>query len=196
MKKLSFITMLFLAGWTIQSCNDGNQDSIGRANESNETKMDSADSGAMAPASTVSEDDTRFSVNAASGGLMEVQAAELASQKALNPKVKEFAATLVKDHMQTNEELKALAVSKNITLPATPGEEHQKNLDKLAEKSGKEFDKEYIEHMVSDHKEDIDAFEKASNECKDPEIKAFAAKTLPVLRSHLQTAESISKSIK
>ncbi len=75
MKKLSFIAMLFLAGWTIQSCNDGSQDSIGRATESNEIKMDSssdnpsASSGAVT-APTVSEDDAKFSVKAASGGLM------------------------------------------------------------------------------------------------------------------------------
>ena len=205
MKKLSVIAMMFLAAWTIQSCTDNNQDAIRSANESNEAKLDStattpgdvsATTPATGTASTVSEDDTKFSVEAASGGLMEVQAGELAEKKAQNAKVKEYAAMLVKDHSKTNDELKALATSKNITLPSAPGEEHQKNIDKLAEKSGKEFDKDYIEHMISDHKTDIDAFEKASANCKDPDLKAFATKTLPTLKSHLATAESINKSLK
>lgn len=194
MKKLSLIALTFVAAWTFQSCNDRTQDSIGSANESNELKEESADNNNAVTAAT--EQDAEFSVKAAGKGLTEVRASELAQQKAQSPRVKEYAAMLVADHTKTNEELKSLASGKNITLPAAPGEDQEKDLTKLSEKSGKDFDKEYIDHMISGHKDNIDAFEKASNNATDADIKAFAAKTLPTLKSHLQTAETIRKEIK
>ena len=50
--------------------------------------------------------------------------------------------------------------------------------------------------MVDDHQGDVDKFEKASNNAKDAAVKAFAAKTLPVLRMHLDSAKAVNDGLK
>ena len=108
--------------------------------------------------------------------------------------VKEFGAMMVADHSKANDELKTLATAKNITLPATLGEDTQEDVNELAKLSGKEFDKKYVSMMVDDHKEDVDAFKKAAEDNNiDPDIKAFAAKTLPTLQQHLDRINAIDK---
>lgn len=201
MKKMSFIAVACLAVFGFQACNDGgSSDAVESANESNEVKQDSADhpgtDNSTAAASTVAEEDSKFAVEAASGGMMEVQLGELAQQKASSQKVKDFGAMMVKDHTAANDELKALSLKKNITLPPAPGEDHMDHIKKLSEKSGKEFDKDYVDMMVKDHKDDIDKFEKCSKDAKDPELQAFATKTLPVLKKHLDAIQAIDKSMK
>jgi putative membrane protein len=198
MKKLSFIAVACCAVFGFQACNDGSsEDPIKSANESNEVKQDSAEhSGTGQAASTVSEEDSKFAVEAASGGMTEVQLGELAQQKASSQQVKDFGAMMVRDHSKANDELKAIAGNKNITLPPAPGEDHMDHIKKLSEKSGREFDKDYMKLMVDDHKDDIDKFEKCSKDAKDADLKAFAAKTLPTLREHLNAAKKINDAIK
>jgi putative membrane protein len=199
MKKLSFIAVVCLAVFGFQACNDGSSDdAIESANESNEVKQDSAENSGTnnQAASTVSEEDSKFAVEAASGGMMEVQLGELAQQKASSKAVKDFGSMMVRDHSKANDELKALAGTKNITLPPAPGEDHMDHIKKLSEKSGKEFDKDYMSMMVDDHQDDIDKFEKCSKDAKDPELKAFADKTLPKLREHLAAAKKIQDGMK
>jgi len=199
MKKLSFIAVACMAVFGFQACNDdGSNDAIKSANESNEVKQDSAehrDADQISP-STVSEEDSKFAVEVASGGMMEVQLGELAQQKASNQRVKDFGAMMVRDHSKLNDELKSLAAMKNITLPPAPGEDHMDDIKKLSEKSGKEFDKDYIKLMIDDHEKDIDKFEKCSKDAKDPDLRAFAEKTLPILRKHLDDAKKIKDELK
>lgn len=198
MKKLSVIAMACFALFVAQACNDGaSDDAIESANESNEVKQDSADHNETTTAvSTVSEEDSKFAVEVASGGLMEVQLGELAQQKASSQQVKDFGKMMVNDHSKANDELKSIAGAKNITLPPAPGEDHMKHIKDLTEKSGKEFDKDYMKMMVDDHENDIDKFEKCSKDAKDPELKAFASKTLPTLREHLASAKKIRDGLK
>lgn len=192
MKKL-FLALFVAGAFLAQSCGDNEQGAVESANEANEDKRD-GDS-AMASTSVV-EDDSKFMVESASSGLMEVELARIAQQKATNPQVKEFAGTILRDHSNANEELKALASRKNVTLPTAPGEEHQGHIKDINEKTGRDFDKAYMDMMVEHHKDDVDRFEKASNDARDAELKAFAGKTLPVLRSHLEQARSLNDAIK
>src|SRR5690606_10202521 len=91
--------------------------------------------------------------------------------------------------------LKSIAQQKNITLPATLGDKEQDKMEKLQEKSGKNFDEEYIDLMVKDHKKAINKFEKQADNGEDPEIKSFASSTLPELKKHLQMAERIQENL-
>lgn len=192
MKKLIVVCLMFLAAGAFQACNNSSrQDSIENAEDSNEIKMDSS-----MVSSTVDDDGADFLVKAASGGMMEVQLGELAQQKAQSQRVKDFGTMMVKDHSKANYQLKTLATTKNITLPSTLGADHQKHVDDLNKKSGADFDKDYISMMVDDHKEDIDDFDKASKDTKDADIAAFATKTIPVLRMHLDSANAINDALK
>lgn len=138
--------------------------------------------------------DREFIEKAAAGGLMEVQVGNLAQQKAQNADAKSFGSMLVTDHTAANNELKTLAQNKGVALPTALPKKEQKVIDKL-EKS-KHFDKDFAKDGVKDHKKDIKEFEKASKDAKDPDVKAFAAKTLPTLQKHLQAAEQLEKTVK
>jgi putative membrane protein len=110
--------------------------------------------------------------------------------------VKEFGQMMVTDHTRANTELKAVASAKNLTVSPSPMEKHQKHIDELKTKKGAEFDKAYVEMMVDDHKEDIGKFEDEANKGNDAEVKAFAAKTLPVLKKHLEHIQKIQDGMK
>ena len=135
-----------------------------------------------------------FWSNAAQGGMAEVELAKLALQKSQNADVKKFAQTMITDHTKANDELKALAAKKNITLPTDIGG-YKSTMDDLSKLSGAEFDKEYVEAMVDDHEEDVDLFEDKSNN-SDADLKAFATKTLPTLKKHLEDIKAIKSKMK
>jgi len=140
----------------------------------------------------VSKKDEEFMMKAAAGGLYEVQAGNLAQEKATAANVKSFGAMLIKDHSMANEELKAMASAKGVTLPTDLPADKKRRLEKISK--AKDFDKQFVNEVgVNDHKHDIQLFEKASANADDPELKAFAAKTLPTLVAHRQHAQSLKK---
>ena len=145
--------------------------------------------------SALSRHDKDFIEKAAAGGMLEVEAGKMAESKAQNADVKAFGSMLATDHAAANEELKALAQKKGVTLPTALPKKEQKKVDKMAK--AKDFDKTFIhEQGVEDHKHDVKDFEKASKDAKDPDVKAFAAKTLPTLKKHLEKAEELEKAMK
>lgn len=187
--KIKFLSLLIVGGLMFACDPSPNrEDTKETAEDQNEERIEATSTGNTADDK---EDDAEFVVEAASGGMMEVQLANLALQKASSPQVKEFARIMIEDHGKANNELKALAASKNITLPAALIDKHQKIVNGLQDKTGADFDEEYIDKMRADHKDDVDEFEEASKDATDPDIKAFAAKTLPTLRTHLQHAEQL-----
>lgn len=148
---------------------------------------------ALGAQAEASKKDQEFLQKAAAGGLYEVEAGSLAQSKGQSEGVKSFGAMLVKDHGAANEELKALAASKGVTLPATLPAAKQKRLQKIS--GDKNFDKEFVDEVgLDDHRQDIRMFEKASKDADDADVKAFAAKTLPTLRSHHDHAQGLKKS--
>jgi putative membrane protein len=134
--------------------------------------------------------DRTFAMKAAQGGLAEVEAGKAAQQKAQNDAVKQFAQRMVTDHGKANEELMSLAKSKNVALPSALDKNHQAHMDKLNKLSGPQFDREYMKHMVDDHRKTVADFEKQSKSGKDEELKKWAGDKLPTLREHLKMAQS------
>lgn len=137
--------------------------------------------------------DQRFVHEAAEGGMAEVELGKLASNKASSPTVKALAERMVTDHSKANDELKSLAASKNIMLPTDVGSMHKGKLDRFSKMSGDAFDRAYLGEMMSDHQKDIAAFKKEAQSGTDPEIKAWAAKTLPTLEAHLKAVQDANK---
>jgi len=140
--------------------------------------------------------DRKFIEEAAAGGLAEVQLGKLAQQKSQSTQVKDFGARMVQDHGKANDELKAIADSKGVQVPAAPDKSHQKDVDKLSKLSGAQFDREYAAHMLSDHRKDVSEFRKEADQAKDSDVKAFAGKTLPTLQEHLTLAQNLNDSVK
>ena len=149
-----------------------------------------------AGASNLSSSDRNFIMKAAQGGMAEVELGQLASQRASDPQVKQFAERMVADHGKANDQLKQIASSKNVTLPTDVPAAEKRERDRLAKLSGAQFDREYMSHMTSDHKKDTSLFRSAAKSAKDSEVKQFASTTLPTLEEHLQMAQSITKSTK
>ncbi|HTU44034.1 MAG TPA: DUF4142 domain-containing protein [Bryobacteraceae bacterium] len=139
--------------------------------------------------------DTRFAMKAAQGGVAEVQLGQLAAQKASNPEVKAFGQQMVEDHGKADDQLKSVAAHENMTLPTTPDSKDQALYNKLQNLSGADFDKLYVKSMVKDHQEDVKEFQKEADKGKDPQIKNFAAQTLPVLQQHLSKIQSIESNM-
>jgi putative membrane protein len=182
------------------SCNGGDhKDSVETAKSANDsmTKPASDTGASLSDAShsttgAVVKEDADFAVEAGNGGMEEVEMGKLAQSNAADQRVKDFGAMMVKDHSAAGDKLKALAQQKNIMLPAALGDKQQKMVADLQKKQGKDFDKAYMDMMLDDHKKDIKEFTKASTDCKDPDLKQFAAATLPTLQKHLDSVRSIT----
>lgn len=142
-----------------------------------------------------SPDSTKFSSAAAQAGLTEVELGRLAVQRGSNPAVKSFGQQMIEDHSRANSELKTIATRKNIALPTDLNSDQKATMDKLAKLSGSEFDKEYMSDMVKDHEADAKEFESQANKGTDADIKAFAAKTLPMIQRHLQLARDVANQV-
>ncbi len=136
--------------------------------------------------------DLAFMNDAAPGGMAEVELGKLAAQKAQNPEVKAFAQKMVEDHSKAGEELKALAAQKKVMLPADVLPTHKEVMAKLSKLSGADFDKEYVTAMVAAHEKDVAAFENVSKTAADADVKAFATKTLPTLKMHLEMIKGMA----
>lgn len=145
---------------------------------------------------SVSSADKEFMMKAAQGGMMEVQLGQMAASKAQRADVKAFGQKMVEDHSNANTELKSLAAKKSVTLPTEVSAKQKEDMDKLSKLSGAEFDKEYVMMMVADHEKDVADFEKQSTGAEDADLKAFAAKTLPTLKSHLEIIKGINAKMK
>lgn len=140
--------------------------------------------------------DKEFFTKAAQGGHAEVESSKLAASKAASADVKTFAQQMVTDHTKAGEELAALAASKGFTVPASPSPAQQSQIKTLDGTTGADFDRRYAKVMgVDAHRETVALFKKASSGAKDPDVKAFAAKTLPTLEHHLKMAEDLNKAV-
>jgi putative membrane protein len=187
-------TLPFL--FLLWSCNNRSSDSEKKAKAANSAKIDSQIMTSRSPDAVTavpSKADADFLVEAASGGMTEVQLGQLAQTHSMNQQVKAFGALMIKDHGAAGEKLKALAASKNITLPDAGSNQQQKIKERLEMKKGEAFDRAYISIMIDDHKKDIREFKRAAKNAADLEIRAFAVDNLPVLSAHLDSAQSLEK---
>ena len=74
--------------------------------------------------------------------------------------------------------------------------EHHHVIEELSKLKGEEFDRAYMKEMVDDHEHDVEKFRQEAKEAKDPEVKSFAAKTLPTLEAHLRMAKDVANEVR
>lgn len=146
--------------------------------------------------SSLNRSDRRFIETAAQDGMAEVELGKLAAQKAQSADVKQFAERMVQDHTKANQQLMQIAQQKGVTVPTALESKHKRTLDKLSKLAPDKFDREYMDQMEEEHKKDVKAFREASKDAKDPEVKAFATQTLPVLEEHHKMADSLHAKVK
>jgi putative membrane protein len=145
----------------------------------------------------MSSADKKFMMTAATGGMAEVEMARLALQKSGSDSVKQFAQKMIDDHTAANSELMQVASTKGVTLPTQPDAKQMAMMAKMQKLSGREFDMMYVrEAGVKAHQDMEKLFMKESMSGKDADAKAFAAKTLPAVRMHLQMARDMMAGMK
>ena len=137
--------------------------------------------------------DSKFMTNAASDGLFHVEAGKLAVQQGSSEGVKKFGQHAIDHHSQINNELMELAKAKGVKLPKKIYKKQRETLDKLGKLSGPDFDKAYLEMEIKDHSRDLSMYQKEGKEGKDPDVKAWAAKTVPTIEEHLKMARDLTK---
>lgn len=140
--------------------------------------------------------DDKFVKAAARGGMAEVAFGELAQAKASSAEVRDFGRRMTEDHSRANERLKALATQNKVRSPTGLDAKLSAAREKLQNASGPAFDRIYINGQVRDHKKMVALLEKEVSEGKNPDIKAFAADTLPSVRTHLQLAQALQAQLK
>ncbi len=210
MKKLNLTTISALAVFGLAACNGSATNTVNTTNvnraamntNSNVAVVVNTNANTMTntmsntAGGNVSSADTEFMNKAAQGGMAEVELGKMASTKAQNAEVKQFGQQMTADHTRANNELKTLAAGKNVTLPTDVGAMHKATMDKLSKLSGAEFDREYVKAMVEDHEKDVAEFQKQVDSGTNADVKAFAAKTLPTLKSHFEMIKAMQSKMK
>jgi putative membrane protein len=182
------------------ACNNTGKDSVEKADSANEAKSDSMNGYRDNTTSRngtlgVNEATSKFMVDVADVNMTEIQLGKIAQDKATSQRVKDFASMMVKDHSGAADNLKALASQKNVTLPTSVSEEHQRKMDDLNKKSGRDFERAYMDMMEDGHESTVKDFERNTDN-SDADVRAFVNKMLPTLRMHRDSANAIKKGLR
>jgi len=149
----------------------------------------------MGTASTLSRSDRKMVTDMAMANMAEIELARTAQTKSQNEQVKNFAQQMIDDHTKALNEVQQLAQAKGVTLPAELGRTHKAKADRLGRLSGEEFDRAYMAQAgVEEHKKTHDKLSQVQARAKDPDVKALAARTLPIVDQHLNSAQQLHKS--
>ncbi len=159
----------------LQSCKNTKQDNTKKvAEEQNDAKF-----------ANEKENDAEFLVSAAEINLEEIELGRLAQSRGTSAEVKKLGEMIETEHSKASSDLKSLAESKQISIPTTLTDAGLNAQKELTEADAKDFDKKYVDMMVSGHKDAISKYEAASTSAKDIDVRNWATSTVTVLRQHL-----------
>ena len=123
-----------------------------------------------------------------------MQLGQLAEQKSESNDVKQFAQKMVSDHSQMGDKwFKPVAKQMGVSEPKGPSKKDKKLIEKLQGLSGPQFDTEYIQAMLKDHKADLKDFQNEAQMAQDPSVKQIAQQGTEVIAKHLQMIEQIAQ---
>jgi putative membrane protein len=195
MKKINLLCLsAAITAISLQACHSSHASS---GTDSTTTKTDSSTiMNAKTDSSSSTMSDTAFANKAAVGGMAEVALGKMAAAKGDSKSVKDFGNMMVVDHGKANAELMNIAKKKNMILPEGLDAEHQAKSDNLSKLNGKDFDKAYVAAMVEGHQKTLALMQAEAANGSDPDLKAFAAKTAPTVKMHLDKIVAIQASMK
>lgn len=138
--------------------------------------------------------DKSFVRKASEGGMAEVQLGQLAQQKSTSPDVKQFAEKMVNDHTQLNNQMQPIAQQMGVSSPKSISKQDKKEMQKLEQLSGQQFEQAYIKCMIKDHKKDLSEFRQEASSTQNSQLKQAAEQGAQVINQHLHLIEQIAKS--
>lgn len=131
-------------------------------------------------------------------GESEIDAAELAQEKASTPEVKAFAGRVLNEHRQLTETNGRLA--EQLSLKADPPalatklkQSHEHAMQQLRARSGAAFDRAYLEHEIQQHVLAFNFVETAAEFESQPLLKQELVRTGPDLLSHISAARALER---
>jgi putative membrane protein len=192
---ISGVALLLLA---LAACHSGSSNATSKdstASVSQPPGSPSQDSANISGPVSLVKGDQDFLMSVADGGMTEIQASQAAQNKTVNPRVRDFAAMMVRDHSRWGDQLKTLAQARNVSLPAAVSSRHQAAIDALQKYQGAAFDKHYIDMMVHDHEGAVHDFETVGSAVRDTALARFVREKLPLIRMHLDSAKAIAKAL-
>jgi putative membrane protein len=142
-----------------------------------------------APKDQLSRKDQHFVTEAIQGDLAEIKMGQLAQQNGQSDQVKQFGKTLEQDHSDHLQKAQQIAQQNGMRVPNEPTAKQQANYKHMSSMSGAKFHSAFAKDMVQDHEKDIGKYDKEAS--SGSALSDFAKQTLPVLKKHLQMAESI-----
>jgi putative membrane protein len=145
----------------------------------------------LAARAPLSDADRSFVDRALKCGVAEMREAKLAQQQAGSAEVKSGAAELERDHAKANDELKRIAASYGVAVPAEPTPERRARYSRLKKLAGPEFDQAYLRAGRDAYQRTIALFERTEADTRNPEIRNFTRATLPTLKKHLEMMDSM-----
>lgn len=188
------------------ACHSGSKDGTDLADSTNQKQILATDSANKAEIDSsksnntvntaLKEDASKFLVSSYESGMYEIQMSQLAATNSLVADVKKLASDLVAAHTAINAKMSAIAASANFVLPATLDNEHQKDLEDLSKLTGTDFDRKYVNTIVSGHEKSINNYKKAFKDLTESKTKTFAGETIPEIEGHLSMAKKVKNEIK
>ncbi len=185
LKKITGYVMALSLILTLTTSRSNNKDEKEVAEEVNEANLDKKE-----------EKGAQHLVDAYSGGMFEIKASENAALNASSAEVKKIATMMVEAHGKMNLEIEKLANTKGVTLATDLTDDQRKELEKLTEKTGIDYDKAYISKMKDKHEDALSMLNKVSEKCDDAEIKTWAQTTAPEVSSHLEMIKAADENLK
>lgn len=151
---------------------------------------------AMAQPAKLSTGDKSFLKMAAESNMTEAHLGQMAESQASETTVKTLGKTLDQDHTQAYEALQDVATKTGQTIPNGIDVSKDPAIKRLMNLKGTAFDRDFLRHEIQDHQKTIAQFKREAEHGENPDIKAYADKTLPTLENHLRQAEDLAKSAK
>jgi putative membrane protein len=188
MKNLNLIITTVCAVLVMQACKNNAKSGTTDSTTTTTTDISKTDSTKIAHVDT---GDAAFAAKAAAGGMTEIALSKAAVQQATSQQIKDFANMMVTDHTAAGQKLSSIAKAKGMALPVGPDSTQQNMINDIAKKTGKDFDKAYVNQMVKDHEATVDMFKKAQTTVKDTSLKSFITNTVPVIQKHLNAIKAI-----
>lgn len=197
MHRQLLVTMTAAVALSAAACSPKNQ-TEGAATPAEQAATPSANPAATIPTPADETSAPVFVGKAAASDMFEIQAARLAEQRAKAPAVKAFAATMIKDHTKSTDDLKAAitASGQSLMLPTALSQDQQDALDDLNKASPDDFDKKYMGQQVDAHQDALNLLQRYAQDGDVAQIRSFAAATAPIVQQHLDKAKAVRDALK
>jgi putative membrane protein len=192
---LTSLLLTFLSATSLHAQGAGKLGGLSEADFAKINKDAAAQVAALKPtAKALSDDDKELLKMIAQGGMMQLEAGKLAVKNATTADIKMIAQAEVDEQTGLGDKLKEIAAAKSASLPAGPDEKGAKEVADLAKKTGTDFDATYLKHSgIDGHKLLQSTMKKVESKADDADLKKLAETVLPLIKIHLQVAESEAK---